>query len=67
MIKTKKEFVCVRPKSKKAVNRFHNMMDQLNSCVVEQRKDGKLFLASISGRYFFWIPETGDEHWEIIK
>lgn len=43
------------------------MMDQHNSCVIEQRKDGKMFLASISGRYFFWIPEGGDEHWEIIK
>ena len=43
------------------------MMDGLHSCRVEQRKDGKVFLASISGKYFFWIPESGDEHWEIIK
>ena len=44
-----------------------NQMQSLHSCRVEQRKDGKLFLASISGQYFFWIPENGDEHWEIIK
>jgi len=63
----KTDFVCVQPKSSKAKNRFANQMDKLHSCRVEQRMDGKLFLASINGKYFFWIPETGDEHWEIIK
>jgi hypothetical protein len=63
----KTEFICVKPRSSKAKNRFANMMDSLHSCRVEQRKDGKLFLASITGRYFFWIPEKGDDHWEIIK
>ena len=63
----KKEFICVNPKSNKAKNRFANMMDSLHSCVVEQRKDGKLFLASINQKYFFWIPENGDDHWQIVK
>lgn len=63
----KTEFVCVKPKSSKAKNRFANQMKGLHSCRVEQRKDGKLFLASITEQYFFWIPESGDEHWEIIK
>lgn len=63
----KTEFVCVKPKSSKAKNRFSNLMDGLHSCRVEQRQDNKIFLASISGKYFFWIPESGDEHWEIIK
>jgi hypothetical protein len=63
----KTEFICVKPRSSKAKNRFANMMDSLHSCRVEQRKDGKLFLASITGRYFFWIPDKGDDHWEIIK
>ena len=49
----KSEFLCVKPKSSKAKNRFSNLMDQLHSCRVEQRKDGKVFLASISGKYFF--------------
>lgn len=65
-IVTKKEFICVQPKSSKAKNRFANMMDGLHSCEIENRKDGKLFLASINKRYFFWIPESGDDHWEII-
>jgi hypothetical protein len=64
---TKKQFVCVKPKSSKAKNRFANMMDGLHSCEVEQKKEGKLFLASINKRYFFWMSENGDEHWEIVK
>ena len=63
----KTEIVCVQPKSSKAKNRFANVMDKLHSCRVEQRKDGKLFLASINQKYFFWISEHGDDHWEIIK
>ena len=42
------------------------MMDQLHSCRVEQRKDGQVFLASISGRYHFWMNESVDDHWEVI-
>ena len=67
MPKLKTEFLCVKPKSKKAKNRFANMMDSLHSCRVEQRKDGKVFLASISQKYFFWMNENGDDHWEVIK
>ncbi|MEK9699583.1 MAG: hypothetical protein VW270_27645, partial [Candidatus Poseidoniales archaeon] len=62
----KAEFLCVKPKSSKAKNRFANMMDQLHSCRVEQRKDGQVFLASISGRYHFWMNESVDDHWEVI-
>jgi len=66
-MKTKTEFLCVKPKSKKAKNRFANMMNSLHSCRVEKREDGKLFLASISDRYFFWMNEQNDENWELIK
>ena len=62
----KAEFLCVKPKSSKAKNRFANMMDQLHSCRVEQRKDGQVFLASISGRYHFGMNESVDDHWEVI-
>jgi hypothetical protein len=64
MVKT--EFICVKPKSRKALNRFANQMRGLHSCRVEQRKDGKVFLASVSGHYFFWLHEGGDDHWEIL-
>jgi hypothetical protein len=63
----KTDFVCVQPKSSKAKNRFANLMDSLHSCRVEGREGGKIFLASITGKYFFWIPENGDENWEVIK
>jgi hypothetical protein len=63
----KKEFLYVQPKSIQAKNKFVEMMDRLHSCVVQKRENGKVFLASITGRYFFWIPEGGNDHWEIIK
>lgn len=64
---SKTEFLCVKPKTSKAKNRFANMMDKLHSCRVEKRENEKVFLASISGRYFFWMNENEDDHWEIIK
>ena len=49
----KTEFLCVRPKTSKAKNRFANEMDLLHSCRVEKRDGNRVFLASISGKYFF--------------
>ena len=54
-------------KTSKAKNRFANEMNGLHSCRIEKRQDGKVFLASISGKYFFWINELSDDHWEVIK
>ena len=65
-MKTKKHLINVSPKTNRARNRFINQMDSLHACVVEKREDGKVFLASISGKYFFWINELSDDHWEII-
>ncbi len=63
----KTEFICVKPKSSEAVDRFENGMDKLHSCRVVNRKNGKVVLASISNRYSFEMFEGGDDHWEIIK
>ena len=63
----KTEFLCVKPKSSKAKNRFANQMDLLHSCRVEKRDGNRVFLASITGKYFFWINESADDHWEVIK
>ena len=63
----KTEFLCVRPKTSKAKNRFANQMDFLHSCRVEKRDGNRVFLASISGKYFFWMNESSDDHWEVIK
>ena len=62
----KTEFICVKPKSSKAKNRFANLMNNLHSCRVEQRKDGQVFLSSISGKYSFWMSESVDDNWEAI-
>ena len=62
----KAEFLCVKPRSSKAKNRFANQMHNLHSCRIEKRENGKVFLASISGKYFFWMNEHSDDHWEVI-
>ena len=67
MTKTKKKFINVQPKSKKAINRFKNIMDSLHAMEVEQETDTEYFVVSINRRYCFWIPKNGNEHWEIIK
>jgi len=63
----KTEFLCVKPRSKEATNRFNNKMDRLHSCRVDKREYGKVFLSSISGKYLFSIHEGGDDHWEVVK
>ena len=62
----KTEFICVKPRSKEAEDRFVNKMDKLHSCRVEKREYGKVYLSSISGRYMFSMFEGSDDHWEII-
>ena len=63
----KTEFICVKPKSIEAEDRFENGMDRLHSCRVVNRRNGKVVLASITNRYSFEMFEGGDDHWEIIK
>ena len=48
---TRTEFVCVKPRSSLAKDRFDNCMDRLHSCRVVKRKHGKVFLESISNRF----------------
>ena len=63
----KKEFICVKPKSRQANDRFLNDMRQLHSCRVNERRDGLIFVESISGKYSFCLNEYSDDHWEVIK
>ena len=63
---TKTEFICVKPRSTQATDRFVNKMDRLHSCKVEKREYGKVYLSSISGRYMFSMFEGSDDHWEVI-
>ena len=63
----KTKFVTVQPRSKKAKNRFANLMDHLHSCKVQQEDEEKMFLESISGRYFFWMLKCNDPDWVTCK
>ena len=63
----KKEFICVKPKSRQAKDRFLSDMRQLHSCVVNDRNDGLTFVESISGKYSFCLNEHSDDHWEGIR
>ena len=63
----KSEFICVKPKSRQANDRFLNDMRQLHSCRVNERRDGLTFVESISGKYSFCLNEYSDDYWEVIK
>lgn len=59
--------VKVIPISKKAKNRFANLMGSVPVCIVEQEKNNQLFLASANKKYFFWVNELNDSDWEIVR
>jgi len=63
----KKQFICVKPKSKDADEAFIYMMDRLHSCVVKSKEANTLTLSSISGRYEFTMDKETDKNWTIIK
>ena len=63
----KTKFITVKPKSTKANNRFANLMNRLHSCRVEKEDQEKMFLASITDMYFFWMKKENDTNWEEIK
>jgi hypothetical protein len=64
--KVKKHLINVQPKSKKAINRFKNIMDSLHAMEVEQETDTQMFVVSINRRYCFWMEKINDPHWNII-
>lgn len=55
----------VTPKSKKAKNRFANLMNHDPECIIEQDKGDRLFLTSMNGKNHFWVSILGDEHWDV--
>ena len=58
--------VSVSPKSKKAKNRFCNVLNNNPICIVEQEANNKMFLVSENQKYFFWVNITNDEHWSVF-
>jgi len=55
----------VTPISKKAKNRFANLMDHNDECIIEQHKEGKVFVASMNRKYFFWATLDNDPDWVV--
>jgi hypothetical protein len=55
----------VTPISKKAKNRFANLMDRIETCIIEQHMGNKVFLTSINGKNHFWVTLDNDPDWMI--
>ena len=55
----------VTPKSKKARNRFCNLMNSESECVIEQNKGNRVFLRSLNGKNFFWVNLLNNTDWSI--
>ena len=63
----KAEFICVKPKSTVAKDRFLSDMRELHSSRENSRREGLTFVESISGKYSFCLNENSDDHWEVIR
>jgi hypothetical protein len=59
------ETAFVTPKSKKAKNRFANLMDSVDEVIIEQNKGDKVFVTSLNGKNHFWVNLNQDKDWEI--
>jgi hypothetical protein len=55
----------VIPKSKKAKNRFANLMDKNPECIVEQVVNNRVFLRSHNKGNTFWVSINNDTDWSV--
>jgi hypothetical protein len=55
----------VKPISKKAKNRFANLMQGESTCIIEQHLGDRVFLRSANGRNHFWVTLDTDAHWMV--
>jgi hypothetical protein len=55
----------VTPVSRKAKNRFANLMDANNECIIEQHVGNRVFLTSVNGRNHFWVMLDKDADWMV--
>lgn len=53
----------VTPISRKAKNRFANLMQCEGTCIIEQRIGDRVFLTSANGRNHFWVTLDKDSDW----
>lgn len=59
------ETVFVTPISNKAKNRFSNMMEGNDECIVEQNTGRSVFLTSMNLKYHFWVALENDSNWKV--
>ena len=59
------QLATVTPISNKAKNRFANLMDKNEICIIEQHLDRKVFLTSMNNRNHFWVTLDNDTDWMV--
>jgi len=59
------QLASVKPISNKAKNRFANLMDKIETCIIEQHIGNRVFFASMNRKYFFWATLDKDADWVI--
>ena len=55
----------VTPISRKAKNRFANLMGNSGQCIIEQHTHDKVFLTSENGKNHFWVMLDKDPDWMV--
>ena len=59
------ETATVTPISRKAKNRFANLMDSNAHVFIEQQMGARVFLTSHNGRNHFWAMLDNDPDWMV--
>jgi hypothetical protein len=59
------ELATVKPISRKAKNRFANLMDSVAQVIIEQHMGDRVFLTSLNGRNHFWATLDKDADWMV--
>ena len=62
----KPKFLYFQPRSAFAQEVFEDYMNKLHSYKIEEEKENKMLVSSISGRYSFWINKEFDSNWEVL-
>jgi hypothetical protein len=55
----------ITPLSRKAKNRFANLMNSDAHAIIEQQNGNRVFVASMNRKYFFWATLDKDPDWMI--
>jgi hypothetical protein len=55
----------VKPISKKAKNRFANLMESDAHVIIEQHTGDRVLLRSANGHNHFWVTLDTDAHWMV--